>query len=106
MIGEKLRKIRLSKGFSLGDVYQVTGITNSRLSKIERGLIKHPSLFDINNLLKLYDIPLLSFLCDIGYCQKNDYILKNVELLNDFELNHIQNEIDFILIEKGEKNGI
>ena len=61
MIGEKLRDIRNSKNLSLEDVEKHTGITNSRLSRIERGLNKHPSLDDISTLLKCYEIPLVSF---------------------------------------------
>lgn len=106
MVGEKLRNIRESKGLSLDDVHESTGITNSRLSRIERGLNEHPSLDDISVLLKFYGIPLFSFLCQEGYCDKNDASLKNIDLLNNFEINHIQAEIDFILEEKGLKNGI
>ena len=106
MIGEKLKDIRNSKNLSLEDVEKHTGITNSRLSRIERGLNKHPSLNDISNLLNFYEIPLISFLCQEGYCEKVDPLLKNLELLNNFEIEHIQAEIDFILKEKGLKNGI
>ena len=106
MIGERLRNIRDSKGLSLDDVHKFTGITNSRLSRIERGLNAHPSLDDISALLEFYEIPLVSFLCQEGYCEKNNTALKNLELLNHFEIKHIQAEIDFILKEKELKNGI
>ena len=106
MIGEKLKDIRNSKNLSLEDVEKHTGITNSRLSRIERGLNKHPSLDDISTLLNFYGIPLISFLRQEGYCEKVDTPLKNLELLNNFEIEHIQAEIDFILKEKGLKNGI
>lgn len=106
MVGEKLRNIRNSKGLSLDEVNKFTGITNSRLSKIERGITEHPSLDDISMLLKFYEIPLISFLCQEGFCEKNDNALKNLELLNNFEIEHIQAEINFILKEKGLKNGI
>jgi hypothetical protein len=48
-------------------------------------------------------VPLLAFLCNEGYCdcETNTSVLKHVELLNDFEIAHVQNEIDFILKEKG-----
>lgn len=106
MVGERLRNIRNSKGLSLDTVNKYTGITNSRLSKIERGITGHPNLDDICILLKFYEVPLISFLCQEGYCEKSDTPLKNLELLNGFELEHIQAEIDFILKEKGLKNGI
>ena len=106
MIGETLKDIRNSKNLSLEDVEKHTGITNSRLSRIERGLNKHPSLDDISNLLNFYGIPLISFLRQEGYCEKVDTPLKNLELLNNFEIEHIQAEIDFILKEKGLNNGV
>ena len=106
MIGEILRNIRNSKKLSLEDVAKYTGITNSRLSKIERGLNEHPSLDDISTLLMFYGVPLVSFLCQVGYLENNGTGLKNLELLNNFELEHVQAEIDFILKEKGLENGI
>ena len=106
MVGERLRDIRDSKGLSLDDVHKSTGITNSRLSRIERGLNKHPSLDDISTLLKFYEIPLVSFLCQEGYCKKEISSLKKLEFLDEFEIKHIQDEIDFILKEKGLQNGI
>ena len=72
LIGEKLKAIRISKKISINTVSEKTGITNSRLSKIERGIIPHPSLDDINAILKVYEVPLLSVLCEEGYCDKRD----------------------------------
>ena len=106
MIGERLRNIRESKGLSMEEVSKSTGITNSRLSKIERGITKHPTLNDISILLKLYEIPLIAFLCQEGFCTNDLMPLKNFDLLNKFEKEHIQAEIDFILKEKGLQNGI
>ena len=103
MVGERLRELRLSRNISMEQIEQMTGITNSRLSRIERGLNKHVALDDIVELLKVFDVPLLAFLCNEGYCDcaTNTSVLKHVELLNDFEIAHVQNEIDFILKEKG-----
>ena len=106
MVGERLRTIRNSKSLSLEEVTKATGITNSRLSKIERGITEHPSLDDISTLLNFYGIPLISFLSKEGYCQKDSTLLNNLELLNNFELEHLQAEIDFIMKEKGLNNGI
>lgn len=106
MIGERLRELRNSKNLSMDDVESATGITDSRLYRIEKGITKHPSLDDISTLLNFYKIPLVSFLCQEGYCYKSDTPLEKIELLNDFEIAHIQDEIDFILKEKGMENGI
>ena len=101
MIGERLRELRLSRNISMEQIEELTGITNSRLSRIERGLNKHVAFDDIVKLLKVFDVPLLAFLRDEGYCEANTSVLKHIELLNDFEIAHIQSEIDFILKEKG-----
>ncbi len=101
MIGERLKELRLSKNISMDQIKEMTGITDSRLSRIERGMVKHIALDDIVKLLKAMDVPLLAFLCNEGYCEANTSALKHVELLNDFEIAHVQNEIDFILKEKG-----
>lgn len=101
MIGEGLRELRLSRNISMEQVEKMTGITNSRLSRIERDLNKHIALDDIVKLLKVFDVPLLAFLHSVGYCEVNTSVFKHVELLNDCEIVHIQNEIDFILKEKG-----
>ena len=100
MIGERLKELRLCKNISMDQIEELTGITDSRLSRIERGLVKHVAFDDIVKFLKAMDVPLLAFLSDEGYCEYNISALKHVELLNDFEIAHIQNEIDFILKEK------
>ena len=100
MIGERLKELRLCKNISMDQIEELTGITDSRLSRIERGMVKHVAFDVIVNLLKAMDVPLLAFLSDEGYCEYNISALKHVELLNDFEIAHIQNEIDFILKEK------
>lgn len=100
MIGERLKELRLCKNISMDQIEELTGITDSRLSRIERGLVKHVAFDDIVKLLKAMDVPLLAFLSDEGYCEYSISALKHVELLNDFEIAHIQNEIDFILKEK------
>ena len=101
MIGQRLRELRLAKNISMDQIEEMTGITDSRLSRIERGLIQHVAFEDVINLLKAFDVPLIAFLCNEGYCEIDNSVLKNVELLNEFEIAHVQSEIDFILKEKG-----
>lgn len=101
MIGERLKELRLCKNISMDQIEELTGITDSRLSRIERGMVKHVAFDDIVKLLKAMDVPLLAFLSDEGYCEVNTSVLKHIELLNDFEIAHVQSEIDFILKEKG-----
>ena len=82
MIGERLRNIRESKGLSMEEVSNSTGITNSRLSKIERGITKHPTLNDISILLELYGVPLIAFLASSVIVDRSREILSGVAVLS------------------------
>lgn len=44
MIGERVRKFRLRKRYTLSELSEMTGISKSYLSNIERGIQKNPSL--------------------------------------------------------------
>lgn len=53
-IGEKLRKLRSQKGYSTREVGRRIGISNSYVSKIEKGQI--PSLTTLEKLCDLYSV--------------------------------------------------
>lgn len=53
-IGSKLRTLRNQKGYSTREVGSRIGVSNSYISKIERGQI--PSLTTLQKLCKLYEI--------------------------------------------------
>ena len=61
MIGERLKELRLCKNISMDQIEELTGITDSRLSRIERGLVKHVAFDDIVKLLKAMDIVNITF---------------------------------------------
>jgi transcriptional regulator with XRE-family HTH domain len=46
-IGKAIREIRKEKNMSLGDVFKITGIERSSLSRIESGKTKYPRLITI-----------------------------------------------------------
>ena len=105
-LGNILRNARIEKGYTMAYVAEKTGIKNSRLSRIERGLNKkEPPANDLNTLLNLYELDrstLQKSIDDSDTETKEDCLtLKNLHMLNVTELAHIQEEIDFILSLKG-----
>ena len=44
MIGERIKQLRLEKGYSITELAEVSGVSKSYLSYIERNLQTNPSL--------------------------------------------------------------
>lgn len=53
-LGPVLKEIRSSKGLSLREVEQATGVSNAYLSQLENGKVRKPSLFFIHKLARVY----------------------------------------------------
>ncbi len=105
MIGDLLRTYRLNSKLSLKELSALTGITDSRLSRIENDTKNSQSFDDIINILNALNVPVLTFLCDSKICDEPSTVFTNIEKLTKSEINHIQNEIDFIVAHKEQKNG-
>ncbi len=106
-LGARLKAYRDGLSLSLKQVDEITGITNSRLSKIERGQIECPPR-DLKKLAQLYDVQTISLFVDAGYLSEEDivdyqFIFEGVSKLDDSEREHIQAEIDFLNRKKGDK---
>ncbi len=99
-LGNYLRHIRTSKNLSLKDVYKATGISDSKLSRIENGgntSETAPSI--LRALAALYDVSLVDMYIVAGYLDDEalsyyKQVFKNVDLLSEDERNHIQEQID------------
>jgi XRE family transcriptional regulator of biofilm formation len=50
MIGERIKKLRQQKGFSITELAQIAGVSKSYLSYIERNLQNNPSLLVLSKL--------------------------------------------------------
>lgn len=106
-LGEYLKGIRLQQELSLKDVYKATGISDSKLSRIENATnASDPAPSILQALSKLYNINLIELYCMAGYLDEEalssyERVFQNVDLLTEDERNHIQAQID--LFTKGRK---
>jgi transcriptional regulator with XRE-family HTH domain len=56
-IGEIFKKARLDSGLSLKEAAKLSGLTDSKILRIENGVIKEPSPTSVKKLCVLYHIP-------------------------------------------------
>jgi transcriptional regulator with XRE-family HTH domain len=99
-LGHLLKVSREKSCLSLKKVYEITGITDSRLSKMERGQI-NCTPDDLKKLAHLYNIHLIPLYVLAGYLNEVDikeyqFVFKGVSSLDDEEMQHIQAQIDFL----------
>lgn len=59
-IGEKISQIRKNKGLSIRELAQLSNVTSSMLSQIERGLA-NPSVNSLKSIASALDVPLFTF---------------------------------------------
>ena len=110
-LGETLKNKRQSLDLSLKQVCVQTGITDSRLSRIENDAAECPPS-DLKKLAHLYGMSTVQLFLDAGYLDPEDLAdyrrcFSGVSELDSEERDHIQAEIDFLLKRKGEQgNGI
>lgn len=105
MIGNTLQSLRKSKKISLKKVYESTDISDSRLSKFESGE-DILSFTEVIKLIDFYESSLISVLVKSGLVDNNIVSLKNLDKLTSQEVQHIQEEIDFILQIKEVNHGL
>lgn len=99
-LGARLKIYREKAGLSLNQVNDKTGITNSRLSRIEHDQISCPP-GDLKRLAETYGIKNISIFIDAGYLTKEDlieyqYFFDGVSKLDNDEKQYIQEQIDFL----------
>ncbi|MGM7721151.1 helix-turn-helix domain-containing protein [Metabacillus sp. Hm71] len=56
MVGERLRELRLEKGYSISELAELAGVSKSYLSYIERDVQKNPSLQFLKKIASTLDI--------------------------------------------------
>lgn len=99
-LGNRLKESREKIGLSQKKVFEITGITDSRLSKMERGQIDcTPD--DLKKLARLYNIRLIPLYVLADYLNEEDiqeyqFVFQGAASLDDEEKQHIQAQIDFL----------
>ena len=98
--GTRLRAYRTKLSLSLKAVSEQTGITNSRLCKIEQGKLTCRAE-DLCQLSEVYHVPIVSLYLAAGFLNPKDLeeykqVFQGVEDLDNEEMEHIQAEIDFL----------
>lgn len=107
VLGQYLKERRIQRGLSLKDVYKETGISDSKLSRIENGTnASDPAPSILQTLSKLYNVSLVELYRIAGYLDEealSSYVrvFHNLDLLTEDERNHVQAQID--LFTKGRK---
>ena len=104
-IGTYLKQERQKRNLSQKDVQRLSGITDSKLSRQERGE-KALSPDELKKLARLYDISAVTLFMMAGYLDESDLadyqtVFKNAILLSEEETANIQEEIN--LYTKGRK---
>lgn len=98
-IGNYLKKARNNCHLSLKDVYDHCGVTDSKLSRMERGEGKPLDAAELRKLAQLYGIGVVPIYIMVGYLDESDLsdyqlVFKNTDLLNEEEKQSIQTQID------------
>lgn len=101
-VGPYLRELRTELSLSLNDVCKKTGITTTRLNRIELGQINEPSPEVLKKLSAFYHINLLELYKMAGYLEDTNFPEQtipffNYETLSCEERNFIQQSIDFLV---------
>lgn len=106
-LGNLLKQLRERAKMSLKDVYKATGISDSRLNRIERGAnASEPGVNDIKTLARLYGVSLIELYLSTGYLNDEDVssyirVFNNVNLLTEDEKISIQTQIDLFTKGRG-----
>lgn len=100
-IGNYLKQSRNNSHLSLKDVHERCGITDSKLSRMERGEGKTLEPIELRKLAHLYGIDVISLYIKAGYLDESDLsdyqlVFNNTDLLNEEEKQSIQTQIDLL----------
>lgn len=106
-IGQYLKNMRTQRGLSLKKVRTKTGISDSKLSRIECGAPRsEPGPAVLQMLSKLYNFNLVECYLATGYLDKESLssykqVFQNIELLTEDERTLIQSLINMLTKGRG-----
>lgn len=100
-VGNYLKEMRNKCRLSLKDVYDRCGVTDSKLSRMERGEGKPLEPAELKKLAQLYGIGVVPIYIMAGYLNEGDLsdyqlVFKNADLLDEEEKKSIQTQIDLL----------
>lgn len=99
-LGQYLRSLRNSKHMSMAEVRKQTGITNSRLSKLENDQIADPSISVICKLSNCYEVDVVDILNEAGMNIEKSTPFNHTSFLNEDEVDSLQKIIDLLTKER------
>lgn len=100
-IGNYLKEARNKCHLSLKDVHDRCGVTDSKLSRMERGEGKPLNPSELKKLAQLYRISVVPIYIMAGYLDESDLsdyqlVFKNADLLDEEEKQSIQTQINLL----------
>lgn len=104
-IGSYLKAQRKKCGLSLSAVHERTGITDSRLSRLERGESSSLEPDELRILAEVYNLSIVHILMMAGYLEESDlldyqYGFSKASLLSSEERQSIQTQINLLTKER------
>ncbi|GAE30017.1 helix-turn-helix domain-containing protein [Halalkalibacter hemicellulosilyticus] len=73
MNGGNIRDLRKSKGMSLNELADVSGVSKSYISYIERGLQKNPSIIVLKKISDALDVEFMTLIEKMNQTEENKY---------------------------------
>ena len=89
--GEYLRTLRLEKRYSLREVEQMSGVSNSYLGLIERGQRPIPGADILKKLAPVFDVPIRDMLAAGGYLKVEDITISEEDEV-DMAFQYVMND--------------
>ena len=105
-LGAYLKELRANSGFSQDDIYEICGISDSRLSRAERGC-DILTFSELKKLAKQYNVNVISLFLKTDLLDEEDLTnyqecFQNAGLLNDEERQAVQSMINLLVKNKVE----
>lgn len=100
-LGFYLKELRNNLHLSLKDVHEHCGVTDSKLSRLERGEGRDFSPLELKKLAQLYGVNVIPLYIKAGYLDESDLseyqlLFENANLLNEEEHSSIQTQINLL----------
>ena len=101
-LGSYLKEARIKNNLSLKEVKNLCGVTDSKLSRVERGQKEQLYPDDLKKLAELYKLNTVELFIAAGCISKSDLadyqlVFNNADLLTEEEKQSIQTQVDLFV---------